>query len=101
MKKYSESKKADSRARWRTKRGKSSRGKIIPRTLEIIMTGDDSVNLSIRCVCIRPADENKYICVSNKVYKKEVRYNFIHCLQHCVKRCGYQGAWYLRKGETK
>lgn len=67
MKKYSESKKTDSRARARARgnameneaREESSRGKIIPWTLEIIMTGDDSVNLSIRRVYIRSLDENK------------------------------------------
>lgn len=49
MKKYSESKKAGSRG-WRMKRGKSSRGKIIPWTPKIIMARDDSVNLSVRRV---------------------------------------------------
>lgn len=81
MKKYSESKKADSRARWRTKRGKSSRGKIIPWTLEIIMTGDDSVDLSIRRVCVRSFVRSRKIniAVSDNVYTMNRKYAAIVC----------------------
>lgn len=80
MKKYSGSKKMSARARWRTKRGKSSRGKIIPWTLEIIMTRDDSVNLSVRRVIFVPVGKNNYIAAENK----NIRIQF-SCLRDVVE----------------
>lgn len=77
MKKYSKSKKVDSCARWRERSAgrESSRGKIIPWTLEIIMTGDDSVNLSIRRVCIRLSEKNKYRLLGQNIVQLKKKEN--------------------------
>lgn len=64
MKKYSESKKASARAGERRTRGEEGelegKNNTLDTLLEIIMTGDDSVNLSVHTVHLHSFGKDKY-----------------------------------------